>query len=327
MRRLAPVIGLFLLAPLVAEFLLGNLSITMLPMLVILAPLYGGGALVIRETTRRLGRGWPTMLLFAAAYGVFEEGITTLSLFNPDYAHGHLMDSGFIPALGIAGPWTVSVITLHVVWSISTPIALVELFVPDRRTTPWLGRTGLIVAAVLLLFGGVGSLMGTEAAYPYTPTFEQMAGAVVVIVALVLAGLRAGRGPRAAAGRTAPSPWIVGGTALVAAAAYKELPNGWNPWLITGLVPAVGLAMVAAVVYWSAGSGWDDRHRLALVTAALAVYAITAFWQVPMMGASPAVELAGHIVLAIGAAALVVLAARRIRSAGAPVEAAVTGRP
>ncbi|MGH3813749.1 MAG: hypothetical protein ACRDUV_15065 [Pseudonocardiaceae bacterium] len=26
-----------------------------------LAPLYGGGAVVVREVTRRSGRGWPTM--------------------------------------------------------------------------------------------------------------------------------------------------------------------------------------------------------------------------------------------------------------------------
>ena len=36
-------------APLVAEFLLGNLPIKLLPALIVLAPMYGGGALLIRE--------------------------------------------------------------------------------------------------------------------------------------------------------------------------------------------------------------------------------------------------------------------------------------
>ena len=49
MRRLLPALGLFLLSPLVAEFLLGNLAITSLSALVVLAPLYGGGALLVRE--------------------------------------------------------------------------------------------------------------------------------------------------------------------------------------------------------------------------------------------------------------------------------------
>jgi hypothetical protein len=34
---------------------------------VVLAPMSGGGALLIREVARRAGRGWPTVLLLAAA--------------------------------------------------------------------------------------------------------------------------------------------------------------------------------------------------------------------------------------------------------------------
>ncbi len=68
MKRAAPAVGLFFLAPLVAEFLLGDLPMTMLPALIVLAPMYGGGALVIREVARRRGRGWPTIFLLGAAY-------------------------------------------------------------------------------------------------------------------------------------------------------------------------------------------------------------------------------------------------------------------
>jgi hypothetical protein len=39
-----PAVTSFLLAPLMAEFLLGNLPIILLPALLRLAPLYGGGA-------------------------------------------------------------------------------------------------------------------------------------------------------------------------------------------------------------------------------------------------------------------------------------------
>ena len=60
LRRAAPAVGLVFLAPLVAEFLLGNLPVTLLFGLVLLAPLYGGGALLIREVTRRAGRGVPS---------------------------------------------------------------------------------------------------------------------------------------------------------------------------------------------------------------------------------------------------------------------------
>ena len=55
-RGIWPALGLVFVAPLVAEFLLGNLPIKLLPALIVLAPMYGGGALLIRESVRRTGR-------------------------------------------------------------------------------------------------------------------------------------------------------------------------------------------------------------------------------------------------------------------------------
>ena len=55
-------LGLVLLAPTVGEFLLGNIPISQYASVLVLAPLYGGGALLVRETARRLGRGWPTIV-------------------------------------------------------------------------------------------------------------------------------------------------------------------------------------------------------------------------------------------------------------------------
>jgi hypothetical protein len=57
-RRVAPAVGLFLLAPLVGEYLLGNLSIRDIVALLFLAPMYGGGALLIREVAPY--RSWRT---------------------------------------------------------------------------------------------------------------------------------------------------------------------------------------------------------------------------------------------------------------------------
>src|SRR5690242_1417016 len=102
MRRVAPAFVLIFLSPFVAEFLLGDFPVTMLPSLLFLAWMYGCGALLIRELTRRAGRGWPTMALLALAFGVLEEGLVTQSLFNPNYVNAHLLDEGFVPSLGIA---------------------------------------------------------------------------------------------------------------------------------------------------------------------------------------------------------------------------------
>src|ERR1035438_4895703 len=132
-QSVLPAIGLFFLAPLVAEFLLGNLSITMLSALIVLAPSYGGGALLIRELVRRSGRGWPTMVLLALAYGILEEAFTTQSLFNPNYLslNMHLLQPAYIPALGIGGWWTVFVLALHTVWRSEEAFRTQSLFNPN----------------------------------------------------------------------------------------------------------------------------------------------------------------------------------------------------
>lgn len=67
------ILSLFFTAPPVAESLLGNLPIKMLPALLVLAPMYGGGALLIREIVRRSRRGWPSIVLLGMAYGILEE--------------------------------------------------------------------------------------------------------------------------------------------------------------------------------------------------------------------------------------------------------------
>ena len=140
MKRALPVLALLLLAPWVGEFLLGNISVRQLPALLILALLYGCGALLIREVTRRTGRGWPTILLLGAAYGVIEAGIVDQSLFNPSFEGWDFQAVTPMPALGISAWHAWTFVIGHSVWSIAVPIALVELLFPDRARAPWLGR-------------------------------------------------------------------------------------------------------------------------------------------------------------------------------------------
>src|SRR5215469_4072761 len=158
-RRVLPAIGLFFLAPFVSEYLLGDFPLTKLGYLTILAPLYGGGALLIREIVRRTERGWPTILMLAFAYAVLEEAFTTQTLFNPNYLklNLHLLDPAYISVLGIGGWWTIFVLTLHTVWSISTSIALVEACAPARATTPWLRWPGLALVSVLFTLAVIAS--------------------------------------------------------------------------------------------------------------------------------------------------------------------------
>src|SRR5580658_9335542 len=191
-RRIAPAVGLFFLAPLIAEFLLGDLPIHLLGALVILAPLYGGGALLIREVVRRTGRGWPSILVLAFAYSILEEAFTTQTLFNPNYLHLnlHLLQPAYIPALGIGVWWTIHVLTLHTVWSVSVSIALVEALAPDRATQPWLGRLGLAVTAALFLFGAAASAAIGLRQDSFMASSAQFASAGIIFAGVVAASFR-----------------------------------------------------------------------------------------------------------------------------------------
>jgi hypothetical protein len=142
-RRIGLAVALFLVAPLVAEFLLGNLSITVPPALLVLAPMYGGGALLARESVRRAGRGWPSLLLLGLAYGVAEEGLTTQSLFNPDYLRQqmHLLDPAHVAFLGMGAWWTVAVATY-----VALDAAVVLAVVAWSRRAGWGRRHELALA-------------------------------------------------------------------------------------------------------------------------------------------------------------------------------------
>ncbi len=55
--------------------------------------------------------------------------------------------------MGIGTTWTIFVLTLHVVWSLATSIALAEALTPERATTPWLGAAGLFMVVLEFCFG------------------------------------------------------------------------------------------------------------------------------------------------------------------------------
>jgi ABC-2 type transport system ATP-binding protein len=307
-------LALFILAPLVAEYLLGDFPLTYLPLLLVLAPLYGGAALVIREVTRRAHRGWPSILLMALAFGVLLEGVVTQSLFDPDYAHAHLLDHGFLPAIGIAAPWTLYVLTLHTVWSISVPILLVEELAGEQRTQPWLGRGGLVAMVVLLVLGALVSGVDTARMYAFRASAGQLTAVLVVAAILVLLALVMPVRHRAGTpARQAPSPAIVFALAFVAAGLFIGLAAELSAGETVGLDLVLCAAVAFAVVGWSHLAGWGPPHRFALAAAALSTYAWHSFLTAPLVPAPRWLDLISHMVFAAGAVALIVSGARSMR--------------
>jgi hypothetical protein len=312
--RYPAALGLFLLAPLIGEFLLGNLPITFLPALVALAPLYGGGALVIREVARRAGLGWPGMLMLCLAFGVIEEGFVTQSLFNPDYLGLGLGAYVPVPGLGVGLWWTVFVLGLHAVWSTAVPIALVETLVPAHRTTPWLGPIGIGISALLFAVGCGMTIMFEQSSFTAAP--HQFALAAVAVAGLVAGAFlwprrSAAVGPNAAA--PAPRPLTVGmagfaaGSLFVVAAYTSDIPTAWVNTAIMLLLLAGG---AFTLLRWSRRAGWDQRHRFAVAAGLTLTYVWFGFLQVPSIGAvDPAIDLIGNAVFSAGGLAILAWAA------------------
>lgn len=276
--RIAPALLLVILSPVIAEFLLGDFAVRQLYLLVILLPLYGGGALLIREVTRHTGRGWPTMALLAVAYGVFEEGVTTMSLFNPDYAGKHLLSYGFVGPLGTSFVWDVYVIAIHVVFSISAPILIAEGLAGRRRTEPWLRAPGLVVAALLFAVGALVNTGFQVGVSHFVASPAQLVTVAALMVALVVVAFAAFRrqDPRPAE----PGswlPWLAFPAVLALLSALIEvhlvLPARGvaAPWVVTLMVLLLA-AVGGLVVAGSRRPGWVPMGCLAVASAAVGTY-------------------------------------------------------
>src|SRR5260370_31941310 len=89
-RVWAAILAVFVLAPVTAEVLSGStpiLAFVTHPIVSCLNfPLYGCGALLVREVARRRSLGWASVLWMGAAYGVFEEGVVLNTWADP-WAH------------------------------------------------------------------------------------------------------------------------------------------------------------------------------------------------------------------------------------------------
>ncbi|MFW0788024.1 hypothetical protein [Gordonia sp. CPCC 205333] len=321
----APV-ALFLLAPLVGEFFLGDFPVVLMPLILVLAPWYGAGALLIREIARRRGGGWPAIVLLALAWAIAGEGLLGQSLFNPDYADQNLLSKAYIAQFGMGAVWTAFVLGIHVVWSICLPIAIVELGM-TRPHRAMLGRRSAALCVLLLVVGAVITwntayrAWGEFAASTYQLFGAGVAVLVLVAVALVLPRRRRDRVAKAPSERLVLSLALVGGGAFVAAV---WLPSELS--LIIMSIAAIGALGLATV--WSRAV-WTGRQTLALIAALLLTYGWTA--PIRMWGTQTVDHLLATVsaVLYLGAELLLVRAlGRRVRSRSMSAEeTAVVARP
>ncbi|MFI6522962.1 hypothetical protein ACIBF1_45920 [Spirillospora sp. NPDC050679] len=315
-RRTAA-LGLVVLSPLFAESLSGYDNTTGDPLallggLLILGPLYGCVALLIREAARRLGIGWPGIVAMAAAAGIVQAGVVDQSMFAMSYREVPYWDEMLRPTLieplGFSPYMATSFVVGHIVWSFCAPIVLAEALAGARGREPWLRWPGLLAAGLLYLAAAALILDDHLKHASDMASGRQIASAAGVALALLAGALVFGRRTAARRDFAVPGPWVVGAAALGCAAAFNLLPSSW-----AGYAGGVALlALAAAGVRWASRSArWGRRHVVALAGGAVLGMAVTAFFVTPLGDVGPVRQYTHNTLALLGSAALIAWAVRR----------------
>ena len=287
LSRVPPWLTLLLLAPSLGELVSGHQAplefINPLNFLLLSLP-YGCGALLCRELMVRWGGGGLCLLLLGIAYGVYEEGIVVYSLFDPHWSElGALAQYGYYA--GVNWTWAAGTVQFHALVSIGSSVALAHMIYPNRQTEPWLGKRGLIVCVVVLIawIPALGSIMILDMKRPFPP-LHLYALAWGAVVALIWAARRIATRTPSPVETTKVRPW---GFFIIGAVNVTLLfigvfvwPEQGAPPLFVVLLLLVLLDAVSLWLWWrwsGRGQGWDDRHRLALVSGILAFFVFFSF--------------------------------------------------
>ena len=268
-----PVLLLFFLSPLIGEGLSGStppLAFLNPGVLFLLGSLYGSGALLVRDYARRWNKGWRSILILGAAYGIIEEGIMVRSFFNPSWK-----DLGVLASygrwLGVNWVWAEWLTIFHSIFSITIPIFLVELTFPQTRTKVWLSSRSRILFHGLLIL----SIILGFFAFPYNAPILAIAGCVFSVALL---GWVAKRIPNInPLQRTLKVSWRL----LVPVGA--SVPAVFFFLFNSALIPlAIGTMIVGGLVVlgyeqlmtrW-AKIGFNNTQKLGLITGAIGFWAL-----------------------------------------------------
>jgi hypothetical protein len=194
-----PILLLIVLSPFLAEIISGA---TPLPQFFLpgiffgyVLGLYGLQVLVIREVAIRWKLGLLGLWCLGLVYGLYNEGLRTETLFYPLPAP---LEEFF--AYGVVGgvrvPFTVWISAWHGLFSVVTPILLVEYLFPDKARQPWLPLKAIWSVAVLSIATAVAYFvfLGDEASTQPTATLAAHLG--FMVVAALLLSVAAGKLPR-----------------------------------------------------------------------------------------------------------------------------------
>ena len=159
--------------------------------------LYGSGVLLIYEAKVRWKKGWATVLLLGAAYGILEEGVALSTLYDPkanpvgDFGiYGHWAGVNWI--------WSAGIVPFHALWSISLPILLLGLALPGTVGKSLLSNRKITIVAVILLIDVLALMAIVTRVSGYWMGLPILALSLVSVGALIFAARRVPAGALAA---------------------------------------------------------------------------------------------------------------------------------
>ena len=226
-------------------------------------------------------------------------------------------------------------LTLHVVWSVGSSVALAEGLAGGRWREPWLHLPGLVVTSALLLLGCAFTTVFTLRTFPFVASIGQFAAVAVIVLAAIVAafvGFRGSRhGPPDAGneapghpGPRAPSSWLVLAAALVLSSLF-QIWFGYAPRhsvnAALALAGMLALEAVAVVLFalWSSRAGWGPAHALAAAAGAILTYGWVSLRRFLVSGGTSLgvpttpIDVMGQTGLLLLMLALCYLSSRRLR--------------
>jgi hypothetical protein len=328
-RRVSPALALAILSPIIAEILGGATHLSVIFALIPEILVWGLGAVLIREITRRRGLGGASLLLMGFALSLAEEFLIQQTSLAPLPWLKTMQIYG--RAWGVSWIYLLFMLGYESVWVVVVPVQLVELLYPERRNEPWLRTRGLVVSCVLFLLGARIAWYGWIKRVrpmvfhlpPYHPSpYLLLAGLLAMIVLVAIALFLPSPGTTAV--RRIPPPAAIFLIVMVLGFVwYALLAVQFSTRAAVRAVPfavpiAAGIAWGAMAFlllrHWWCAAAWSDRHRYAAVFAAMAA-CMAGGW----LGASAWLRLdtIAQAVFDLAAVFLMIAFGRSLKRAGA----------
>jgi hypothetical protein len=194
-------------------------------------------------------------------------------------------------------------------------IALVEALYPAQAESPWLGRLGDSVVAVVFVLGSAASFaIGFKQNQFIASPAQLLSAAALSVLPMVSAFLIPAARSRVA-DRMVPSPWITspwitGLVTLVLGMGVMYTPPQWG-WVAVGALLAIDAVFLVLVTWVSRKTGWSRLQTLSLAAGGALAYGVHAFTGKPLVGGLLGMRIS-NAVFFVAAACLIGLAARRV---------------